>query len=289
MSPQEQDAKIFDDTENVPDATEIVNEPLSFCYPDDVEYLNQCSALFEGLFDPPELDLGCFLDALDNDNGTPDPTVATESIPDISFRNDDENALPSMSVDPFALSNDTRLDTSYGQPPVDPSSAGIDFLFVSPNHLSLEAATEESENQSAAFNFPAQNLSFDQYFSETCSSFVPDFFLSTADATHQRTMPQMIDVNSFENLMMVLRMVYNANIFLQDVDFMNAFPDPNGDFSHSQTYQPPQYPTPSNDYPPTTTPTVPSQQITALDGSELRELHAHGREISTQSQTRTRR
>jgi hypothetical protein len=103
-------------------------------------------------------------------------------------------------------------------------------------------------------------------------------------------MPQMINVNSFENLMMVLPMVYNPNSFLQDVDFMNAFADTNEDFTQSLAYQSPRYqPTPSNAYPPTTSPTVPSQQITALDGSELRELHAPGHEISTQPQTRTKR
>ena len=287
MSPQEQDAKIFDDTGNVPDAMESVNERLSFGYLDDVEYLNQCSALFEGLFDPPEPEIGRFLDALDDDDGI--PKQSTKSIPDISFRNDDEITVPSASVDPFALSNDNTLDTSYGQPPVDPSSADINFLFVSPNHLSLEAATQESEKQTVAFNFLAQNLSFDQYVSETYSSFAPDFLLSTANTSRQMTMPQMIDVNSFENLMMVRPIVYNANLFLQDVDFMNAFADPNGDFTQSLAYQGTPYPTPSNDYPPTTSPTVPSQQITALDGSELRELHAHGREISTQPQTRTKR
>jgi hypothetical protein len=287
MSPQQQRAKFFDDTGNVADATESSNEPLSYAYPDDVAYLNRCSALFEGLFDPLEPEIGRFLDALDDDDGI--PKQSTESIPDISFRNDDENTLPSTSVDPFALLNDKTLDTSYGKPPVDPSSADINLLFVSPNPLSLETAPQESENQTAAFNFLAQNLSFDQSVSETCSSFVPDFLLSTANATHQMTMPQMIDVNSFENLMMVLPMVYVANILLQEMDFMNAFADPNGDFTPSMAYQAPQYPTPSNAYPPATSPTVPSQQITALDGSELRKVHAQGREISTQPQTRTRR
>jgi hypothetical protein len=289
MSPQEQDAKIFDDAGNVPDAMESVNEPLSFGYPDDVEYLNRCSALFEGLFDPPEPEIGRFLDALDDENGIPNATQSNELIPDISFRNDDGNTVPSMSMDPFALSNYKTLHTASGPPLVDPSSADINFLFISPNHLSLDAATEGSEKQTAAFYFPTQNPSFEQYVSETCSSFVPDFLLSTANATHQVTTPQMIDVNSFENSMMVLPMVYDANISLQDVDFMNAFGDPNGNFTRSLAYQSPRYPTPSNAYPPTTSPTVPHQQITALDGSELRELHAHGREISTPPQTRTKR
>ena len=70
---------------------------------------------------------------------------------------------------------------------------------------------------------------------------------------------------------------------------MNEFADRSGDFTQSLAYQGPRYSTPSNDYPPTTFPPLPAQQITALDGSELRELHAHGREISTQPQTRTRR
>jgi hypothetical protein len=155
--------------------------------------------------------------------------------------------------------------------------------------LSLDAAAQESEKQTAAFNFPSRNPSFDQYVSETYSSFAPDFLLSTANATDQTTMPQMVDVNSFENMMMVLPMVYNANLFLQDVDFMNAFADPNGDFIQNLAYQSPQDPTRSNAYPPSTSPTVPSQQITALDGSELRQLQANGREISTQPQTRTKR
>src|SRR5271155_3869324 len=163
------------------------NEPLSYAYPNDVAYLNQCSALFEGLFDPPEHEIGHFLDALDNDNGVPNPTLSTESISDISFRNDDENTLPSTSMDPFALSNKKTLDTASGQPPIDPSSANINCLFVSPNHLSLEAATEESEKQTAAFNFPAQNRLFDQYVSETYSSFALDFLLSTANANDQMT------------------------------------------------------------------------------------------------------
>jgi len=70
---------------------------------------------------------------------------------------------------------------------------------------------------------------------------------------------------------------------------MNAFADPNGDFTQSLADLSPQYPTPSNAYPWTTSPIVPSQQITAPDGPELPELRAHSREISTQPQTRTRR
>jgi hypothetical protein len=195
---------MFDDTDQIPNGTEGINVPLSFGYPDDVEYLNQCSALFESLFDSPEPEIGRFLDALDDDNGVSKPTQSTEPIPDFSFRNHDENTLPSTSLDPFALLNDATLDTVSGRPPVDPLPADINFLFVSPN-LWLDAATEESEKQTAAFNFRAQNpSSFDQHVSETYSSFVPDFLLSTANANGQMTMPPMIDGNSFENLMMVL-------------------------------------------------------------------------------------
>jgi hypothetical protein len=66
---------------------------------------------------------------------------------------------------------------------------------------------------------------------------------------------------------------------------MNAFADPNGDFTNILDHEPPQYSSSSNDFPPPNT----SQQITALDGSELRELHANGRVISTEPQTRTKR
>jgi hypothetical protein len=76
---------------------------------------------------------------------------------------------------------------------------------------------------------------------------------------------------------------------LQETNFLSAFAIRDPDFTQLLAYEPPQYPTSSNDYPRNATPMAPSEQIIALDGSELRELHTVAPEISSQLQPRTRR
>jgi len=204
MSPQEQDAKMLDNTDNVPHATQGINALPSFGDPDDIEYSNQYSALFQGLFDPPEPEIGHFLDALDDDRDVSQFKQPTEPL---SFRSRHDSNLSSVTLSPLPVTNDnpTNHSSELLQPRLDPLAVNSNNLFVSPNELSLETTTGQLEYPGG--NLPI-DLSFAQFVPHVYSGFEYDsgFSSATTNATGQNAASQNMDVDSFENLMMVFHM-----------------------------------------------------------------------------------
>jgi hypothetical protein len=94
---------------------------------------------------------------------------------------------------------------------------------------------------------------------------------SAADVTDQAVVSQDMRIDSFEALLMVLLWIPHANPFFQETDFASPFGSSDQSFSQGLDYQQSQY-SASFIVPPITTQTEYSPRLTALDGSELREV-----------------
>jgi len=175
-----------------------MDAPYSFGDRDDLEYLDQCSALFENLFGSPGPEIGHIFDPL-NDTGDLSEIMRTEPFAsDTPILADNLVSIIPNPI-PFGEGDVVGETSETTQPAVHPQSADGRHLFVSPTDLMLNAPQEQVED-------PIADVPMVQY--------IPDRSLQLSDGTanpwlsasrtDQDRVWQNMEIESFEALLMVL-------------------------------------------------------------------------------------
>lgn len=197
MSPQEQNVTMLDDTNGDSGTANGMNAPYSFGDRDDVEYLDQCFTFFEDLFEPPDPEIGRLFDALDDTTDVSNYMQVDLFVSDISIPND--NSLCLVVPGPVTVANGNMIGESLetSQPSTNPPSSGVNDLFVSPNDLMFNSTTGQLESTFADMSLYAQDGHFGL-------GYLPGKQLSTSGVTDQAVASHNMEIQSFEDLLMVL-------------------------------------------------------------------------------------
>ena len=284
MSPQQKDARVLDDSDVGSDATNSIEAPYSFGDRDDIEYLDQTFTFFEGLFDSMDPEIGHLFDAFD-DTSDVSKSMQVESFPsDLSYA--DENNPFSVAFGPVPVTNDNMIRNSLAtsQHSTNPLSANVPNVFVSPSDLTLNI-TRQLESMfvdTVALVHSVPN-------GHSGPAYPPGTQWPAVGVTDQAVVSQDMQIDSFEALLMVLLWIpHHANPFFQETDFADTFVTSDQSFPQGLDYQQSQY-SASFIVPPITTQTESTPRLTALDGSELRQLLITSVERSSQPPPRKKR
>ena len=180
MSPQEQDRKGF----TVQDTKSTSSSSLDYCL--GIEFLNDCNALVESLYNTTELEAEGFLDSLTDDFRFCEFEDSRERT--TNLRSIDDDKLFEASQRPIPVLNSTPYGPSLEQPDLCRITLSVSGVLESANAVSSVSETGESRGLHFARRITAQDRSIKDCIGEGHIGFEgdKDFPLSGAEILDQK-------------------------------------------------------------------------------------------------------